>query len=165
MFSSSNRTGVGFVRLWRHVDARDQVLGRLATLIAQTLMGKHKPIFDPRIDVGDYVVVTNARHVQVTGKKAEQKIYYSHSQYPGGLKATPYKQLMTQNPTVILRKAVSGMLPKNKLRDRRLERLHIFPDDDHPYEANLYKDYTRLPISPKLSTNQPTNPADSKLDS
>ncbi|KNZ56590.1 ribosomal protein L13 [Puccinia sorghi] len=157
MYSPATRTGVGFVRLWKQVDAKDQILGRLASRIAHNLMGKHKPIFDPRIDVGDYVVVTNARHVQVTGKKEEQKIYYSHSQYPGALKATPYKQLMAQNPTMvsILRKAVSGMLPKNKLRDRRLERLHIFPDDQHPYHANLFKDYTRIPLPQEQPESQP----------
>ncbi|KAI8457599.1 ribosomal protein L13 domain-containing protein [Phakopsora pachyrhizi] len=145
MTQSSHNTC--FVRVWRHVDGRGEILGRLATRIAQTLMGKHKPIFDPRIDVGDYVVVTNARMVEVTGKKESQKIYYSHSQYPGGLKATPYKTLMEKNPTMILRKAVSGMLPKNRLRDRRLERLHIFPDSEHPYQSNLLKDYTK-PNSP-----------------
>ncbi|KAA1081190.1 54S ribosomal protein L23, mitochondrial [Puccinia graminis f. sp. tritici] len=162
MYSPATRTGAGFVRLWRQVDAKDQVLGRLATLIAHNLMGKHKPIFDPRIDVGDYVVVTNARHVQVTGKKEDQKTYYSHSQYPGALKATPYKQLMDQNPTMILRKAVSGMLPKNKLRDRRLERLHIFPDEEHPYHGNLYKDYTRIPVTQDQTEPQPpTQPSHS----
>lgn len=143
MFHSADKTALGFIRLWRQVDAKDEILGRLATRIAQTLMGKHKPVFDPRIDVGDYVVVTNAKYIRVTGKKEFQKIYYSHSQYPGGLKETPYAQLMARNPTMILRKAVSGMLPKNKLRDRRLERLHIFPDESHPYEANLFKDYCR----------------------
>ncbi|KAG0145794.1 hypothetical protein CROQUDRAFT_45258, partial [Cronartium quercuum f. sp. fusiforme G11] len=153
---------LGFARVWRHVDAKDQILGRLATQIATTLMGKYKPFFDPRIDIGDYVVVTNARLIQVTGKKETQKIYYSHSQYPGALKETPYSQLMKQNPTMILKKAVSGMLPKNKLRDRRLDRLHIFPDHTHPYQANLFKDYTKPPFSTTTSSSSATSTSSSK---
>ncbi|EGG02112.1 uncharacterized protein MELLADRAFT_91680 [Melampsora larici-populina 98AG31] len=105
MSYSVSNTALGFARVWRQVDAKDQILGRLATQIANTLMGKYKPFFDPRIDIGDYVVVTNARLIKVTGKKEAQKIYYSHSQYPGALKETPYSKLLEQNPTMILRKA------------------------------------------------------------
>lgn len=157
MSYSVSNTALGFARVWRQVDAKDQILGRLASQIANTLMGKHKPFFDPRIDIGDYVVVTNARLIKVTGKKESQKIYYSHSQYPGALKETPYSKLMDQNPTMILRKAVSGMLPKNKMRDRRLERLLIYPNQSHPHESNLFKDYTK----PNLNLPTTTTPTHS----
>ncbi|KAK0522165.1 54S ribosomal protein L23, mitochondrial [Tilletia horrida] len=128
-------TALAFSRVWHHVSAKDRVLGALAANIATTLMGKHKPTYDPSVDNGDYVVVTNARHVTVTGKKADQIVYRHHTMYPGGLKERTYKEMMKKKPDEIIRKAVSGMLPKNKLRERRLERLKIFPDDEHPYEA------------------------------
>ncbi|KAH9818599.1 ribosomal protein L13 domain-containing protein [Melampsora americana] len=159
MSYSISNTALGFTRLWRQVDAKDQILGRLANQIANTLMGKYKPFFDPRIDLGDYVVVTNARFIKVTGQKEIQKIYYSHSQYPGGLKKVPYSRLIEQNPTMILRKAVSGMLPKNKSRDRRLERLLIYPDESHPYQSNLFKDYTQSNLNSNLlRTTTKSNP-------
>lgn len=116
------------------MDARERVLGRLARSIAVTLMGKHKPVYDPAVDAGDYVVVTNASHVAVTGKKTEQKVYRHHTMYPGGLKEISFKAMLQSKPEEILRRAVSGMLPKNKLRERRLERLKIFSDSTHPYE-------------------------------
>ncbi|WFD38771.1 54S ribosomal protein L23, mitochondrial [Malassezia japonica] len=134
-------TSLAFSRIWHHVDARERVLGRLARSIAVTLMGKHKPVYDPAVDAGDYVVVTNASHVAVTGKKAEQKVYRHHTMYPGGLKEIPFKAMLQSKPEEILRRAVSGMLPKNKLRERRLERLKIFSDSTHPYEENIVKRY------------------------
>lgn len=135
------QTALAFTRTWRHADASGLVLGRLATRIAIVLMGKHKPIFDSGNDCGDYVVVTNARKIVVTGRKADQILYRSHSMYPGGLKEVPYKTMMEKKPDEIIRKAVSGMLPKNRLRAKRLDRLFIFPDAEHPYEGNILKDH------------------------
>ncbi|KAF9476717.1 ribosomal protein L13, partial [Pholiota conissans] len=120
-------TGLAYARVWHHVDASDRILGKLAERIALVLMGKHKPIYDPSIDCGDYVVVTHSRRVKVTGRKEEQLLFRKHSMFPGGLKETPYKAMKAKNPDEIIRHAVSGMLPKNKLRERRLERLKIFP--------------------------------------
>ncbi|PWN90166.1 putative MRPL23-mitochondrial ribosomal protein, large subunit [Acaromyces ingoldii] len=143
MSQTIGNTSLAFSRAWHHVSARDRVLGKLAVNIASVLMGKHKPggIYDPSVDAGDYVVVTDAKRVVVTGNKADQKVYYRHSMYPGGLKVTKYAEMMEKKPEEVIRKAVSGMLPKNKLRDRRLERLLIFPDEKHPYEQNIIKRY------------------------
>ncbi|KAF8634182.1 hypothetical protein AX17_004273 [Amanita inopinata Kibby_2008] len=120
-------TALAYARVWHHVDATDRVLGKLAERIALVLMGKHKPIYDPSVDCGDYVVVTNAKNIRVTGRKDEQLVYRKHSMYAGGLKETPYRDMMDKKSDEIIRHAVSGMLPKNRLRDRRLERLKIFP--------------------------------------
>ncbi|GJN88165.1 hypothetical protein Rhopal_001130-T1 [Rhodotorula paludigena] len=139
--SSVGNTALAYARAWRGVDAEGQVLGRLATRIAIVLMGKHKPIYDQANDCGDYVVVKNAAKVAVTGRKADQKIYRHHTQFPGGLKEIPFKVMLERNPEEIIRRAVSGMLPKNRLRDKRLERLLIFPTAEHPYEANLLRDH------------------------
>ncbi|PPR03453.1 hypothetical protein CVT26_007869 [Gymnopilus dilepis] len=127
MSQAVGNTALAYARVWHHVDATDRVLGKLAERIALVLMGKHKPIYDPSVDCGDYVIVTNSKKVKVTGRKAEQVLFRKHSMYPGGLKETPYKDMMVKNPDEIIRRAVSGMLPKNKLRERRLERLKIFP--------------------------------------
>ncbi|KAL8280905.1 hypothetical protein RQP46_006584 [Phenoliferia psychrophenolica] len=135
------QTALAYARTWRTVDASNQVLGRMATRIAITLMGKHKPIYDQANDCGDYVVVTHARSVAVTGRKADQKLYRHHSGFPGGLKEIPYSKMMETKPEDIIRRAVSGMLPKNRLRAKRLERLYIYPDAEHPYEQNLLKDH------------------------
>ncbi|CCU99663.1 unnamed protein product [Malassezia sympodialis ATCC 42132] len=143
-------TSLAFARVWHQVDARERVLGRLARSIAVTLMGKHKPIYDPAVDAGDYVVVTNASHIAVTGRKAEQKLYRHHTMYPGGLKEIPFKAMLQSKPEEILRRAVSGMLPKNKLRERRLERLKIFPDESHPYGAKYVAYLT--PALPSATT-------------
>merc|ERR1711939_805633 len=152
-------TSLAYARVWHHHDASGQILGKLSARIALLLMGKHKPIYDPATDCGDYVVVTNARQVAVTGKKAEQKVYRSHSQFPGGQKVVPYERMMERKPEMIIKKAVSGMLPKNKLRERRLERLRVFPDDVHPYEQNILKRYdlepnTQSPILKELNQVQ-----------
>ncbi len=121
-------------REWHLIDAKDKILGRLATQIAQLLMGKNKPYFTRYLDCGDYVVVINAKEVKVTGKKEKQKIYYHHSGYPGGLKETPLWMLREKFPERIITKAVSGMLPKNKLRANMLGRLKVQPRKEHPYE-------------------------------
>jgi len=107
------------------IDATDKVLGRLASQIAILLRGKHKPNFVPYLDMGDFVIVKNIKKLKVTGKKMEQKIYFRHSEYLGGAKETPLKILFKENPAEVLRKAVFGMLPKNKLRGKTIKRLKI----------------------------------------
>ena len=107
------------------IDAQGKVLGRLATEIALLLRGKHKRNFVPYLDMGDFVVVKNAKEIRLTGKKTEQKKYYHYSGYPGGLKEVPFKKILEKNPNLILKKAVFGMLPKNKLRAKMIKRLKI----------------------------------------
>jgi large subunit ribosomal protein L13 len=113
---------------WFVVDATNQVLGRLATKVARMLIGKDKPSFTPYLDSGDHVVVINADKIRMTGNKLEQKIYYSHSGYPGGLKEIPAKRVRETKPEWIVREAVLGMLPKNKLRARRAKKLRVYRD-------------------------------------
>ncbi len=118
---------------WHLVDLKDQTLGRIATDIAHKLMGKGKANFVRNLDCGDYVVVVNAKNVKVSGKKEEAKMYYRHSGYPGGFKAESLKELRARRPEEIIRHAVKGMLPQNRLRDRMLKRLFIFADETHTY--------------------------------
>jgi large subunit ribosomal protein L13 len=113
---------------WFVVDAKDQVLGRLATKVARLLIGKDKPSFTPYLDSGDHVVVINADKIKMTGNKVEQKIYYSHSGYPGGLKEVPAKRVRQAKPEWVVREAIVGMLPKNKLRARRAKKLRVYRD-------------------------------------
>ena len=113
---------------WFVVDATDVVLGRLATKVARMLIGKDKPSFTPYLDSGDHVVVINANKIRMTGNKVEQKVYYSHSGYPGGLKEVPAKRVRETKPEWIVREAVLGMLPKNKLRARRAKKLRVYRD-------------------------------------
>src|SRR5256714_7876906 len=113
---------------WFVVDATNQVLGRLATKVARVLIGKDKPSFTPYLDSGDHVVVINADKIRLTGNKVEQKVYYSHSGYPGGLKEVPAKRLRANKADWMIREAVLGMLPKNKLRARRARKLRIYRD-------------------------------------
>jgi large subunit ribosomal protein L13 len=120
---------------WYLVDAEGQTLGRLATRIADTLRGKRKPEYTPHIDTGDFVVVVNAEKVSVTGKKREDKIYYRHSGYPGGLRERTFAEEIERRPTEVLRKAVKGMLPRNRLARRQLTKLKIYAGPDHPHEA------------------------------
>jgi len=122
-------------RRWHLVDAKGQVLGRLATRIAGLLRGKGKPTFTPYLDEGDFVIVINAAQVKLTGNKLEQKVAFSHSLYPGGLKLVPYSRLMIEHPERAIEKAVSNMLCKNKLRDQMLTRLKIYRDAAHPHAA------------------------------
>ena len=113
---------------WYVVDATNAVLGRLATRVARILIGKDKPSFTPYLDSGDHVVVINADKVKMTGNKVEQKVYYSHSGYPGGLKAVPAKRVRESKPEWVVREAIVGMLPKNKLRARRAKKLRVYRD-------------------------------------
>ena len=113
---------------WFVIDATDQVLGRLATKAARLLIGKDKPVFTPYLDSGDHVVVINADKVKMTGNKLEQKVYHSHSGYPGGLKAVPAKRVRESRPEWVVREAIVGMLPKNRLRARRARKLRVYRD-------------------------------------
>jgi len=113
---------------WFVVDADGAVLGRLATRVARLLMGKEKPEFTPHVDCGDHVVIINAAKIVLTGRKIEQKVYYRHSGYPGGLRETGVKKLLAEKPDVVIREAILGMLPKNKLRAHRAKKLRIYVD-------------------------------------
>ena len=119
---------------WRVVDAEGQILGRMATKVATVLMGKDKPIYTPHVDTGDYVIVVNASKIKVSGKKGEQKEYQHYTGYPGGLREVSLRELMEKKPTAAVKRAVWGMLPKNKLRKKRIKRLKIFAKAEHPYE-------------------------------
>lgn len=132
---------MSYARIWHHIDARNRVVGRLASSIALTLLGKHKPIYERTVDCGDYVVVSNARHLFFTGDKLRQKGYYRHSGYPGGLTRVPARDMMERKPEEVLWRAVRGMLPKNRLRRVRMARLKIFPDETHPYAQNIAVSY------------------------
>jgi large subunit ribosomal protein L13 len=120
---------------WRLVDADGQILGRLATEIADTLRGKNKPAYTPHVDTGDFVIVVNAEKVRVTGKKLEQKIYYRHSGYPGGLRERTLAEQLARRPEDVIRKAVKGMLPKNKLAAAQLRKLKVYAGPEHPHAA------------------------------
>ena len=124
---------------WVVVDAQNKVLGRLATQIAMRLRGKHRPEYTPHIDTGDYVVVVNAAKLRVTGRKAERKIYYSHSGYPGGLKVTNFAKLHAAKPERVLEKAVKGMLPKGPLGYAMLRKLKVYAGATHPHSAQQPK--------------------------
>lgn len=127
-------------RAWHLVDVGGKVLGRVATQIVSLLMGKGKPYFVRNQDVGDYVVVINAKNVMTTGKKEKQKKYYRHSGYPGGLKVETLDKLRARKPEDIIRHAVKGMLPQNKLRDRMLKRLFVFVEKEHSYGEKINPD-------------------------
>lgn len=122
-------------RQWYIVDAQGKVLGRLATEVARVLRGKHKPSFTPHVDGGDFVVVVNAREVRLTGKKAEKKVYYRHSEYPGGIRATAAGKMRAEKPEEIVRLAVKGMLPKSRLGRALFKKLKVYPGPGHPHEA------------------------------
>lgn len=124
-------------REWHLVDVKDQTLGRISTKIATLLMGKSKPYFVRNLDCGDYVIVVNAKNVSVKGKKEEKKVYIHHSGYPGGFKSETLKELRARRPEEIILHAVKGMLPDNRLKDRMLARLFIFPGAKHNYKNNL----------------------------
>ena len=121
-------------RDWHLIDVEGRVLGRMATEIARFLMGKHKTTYSQHMDMGDYVVVLNASKVTLTGKKAEKKVYYHHSGYPGGLKEVKYAKLLGEQPKKVIIHAVAGMLPDNRLKAKRLARLKVFTDKKHTYE-------------------------------
>jgi large subunit ribosomal protein L13 len=128
-------------RRWYLIDAEGQTLGRLAAEVARLLRGKNKPQYTPHVDTGDFVVVVNAEKVVVTGKKAEQKVYYRHSGYPGGLKETSYEVMLERKPTEILRRAVRGMMPKTRLGRQQLRKLKIYAGPEHPHEAQNPQPY------------------------
>ncbi len=128
-------------RRWHLIDAEGQTLGRLATEIARVLRGKNKPQYTPHVDTGDFVVVVNAEKVVVTGRKAEQKVYYRHTGYPGGLKETSYEVMLQRKPTEILRRAVRGMMPKTRLGRQQLRKLKIYAGPEHPHEAQNPQPY------------------------
>jgi large subunit ribosomal protein L13 len=126
-------------RDWYVVDASDKVLGRLATEIARRLRGKHKPEFTPHVDTGDYIVVVNAGKVRVTGTKAQDKKYYRHSGYPGGIFETSFEKLQAKHPTRAIEKAVKGMLPKGPLGYAMIKKLKVYAGADHPHSAQQPK--------------------------
>ena len=122
-------------RKWYVVDAEGQTLGRLSAEIAKVLRGKNKPVFTPHIDTGDYVIVVNADKVKVTGKKLEQKIYYHHSDYVGGMKETTLKEMMAKKPEQVIELAVKGMLPKGPLGRTMIKKLHVYAGAEHAHQA------------------------------
>jgi large subunit ribosomal protein L13 len=128
-------------RKWHVIDAEGQTLGRLATEIARLLRGKNKPQYTPHVDTGDFVVVVNAEKIVVTGRKAEQKVYYRHTGYPGGLRETSYETMLERKPTEILRKAVRGMMPRTRLGRQQFRKLKIYAGPEHPHEAQSPEPY------------------------
>lgn len=122
---------------WYLVDASGKTLGRLATQVAKYLRGKHKPEFTPNTDVGDYMIITNAAKIKVTGTKAQTKLYYTHSGYPGGIKETTFEKLQDKDPTRAIEIAVKGMLPKNPLGRAMLRKLKVYAGAEHPHTAQM----------------------------
>ena len=140
MKTYSAKTGE-ITREWYVVDAEGQILGRLATQIADRLRGKGKPGYTPHVDTGDFVVVVNAEKIAVTGKKLDSKMYYRHSGYPGGLKQRSLREQLERRPTEVIRKAVKGMLPKNKLANQQITKLKIYAGPEHPHDAQEPKPF------------------------
>ena len=126
-------------RSWYIIDAENKVLGRIATKIAAILRGKHKPVFTPHMDTGDFVVVINAKKVHLTGRKLANKMYYRHTGYPGGLKSMSAEEMLKKKPENIIKLAVRGMLPKNKLGRKQLTKLKVYSGSNHPHKAQTPK--------------------------
>jgi large subunit ribosomal protein L13 len=145
---------------WHVLDATDQPLGRLASQAAALLRGKHKPIFQPNLPVGDFVVIVNAERVKVTGNKEEGKVYYRHSQYPGGLKVTKYRHQMEKFPARAVEKAVKGMLPHNSLGRKLFTRLKVYAGPEHPHGAQVAEN--ALTVRQRRSAPQPSRAATAK---
>jgi len=122
-------------REWYVIDARGKILGRMATEIAKVLRGKHKPIFTPNLDAGDFVIVVNARQIKLTGAKLDKKIYYRHSEYPGGIRERTAAQMLEEKPEELVRLAVKGMLPKNRLSRKLVTKLKVYAGAEHPHDA------------------------------
>ena len=122
-------------RKWFIVDATGHTLGRLASEVANVLRGKNKPVFTPHVDTGDYVIIINAEKIKVTGKKLDQKIYYNHSDYVGGMKETTLKDMLAKKPTYVVEHAVKGMLPKGPLGRQMMSKLHVYAGENHGHEA------------------------------
>ena len=128
-------TASSIERKWYVVDAEGCTLGRLASEVASVLRGKNKPVFTPHVDTGDYVIVINAEKIKVTGKKLDQKIYYSHSDYVGGMKETTLREMMNKKPEKVIELAVKGMLPKGPLGRQMIKKLHVYAGAEHGHEA------------------------------
>ena len=127
---------------WLHVDATDKVLGRLASAVALRLRGKHKPEYTPHVDTGDFIIVTNVEKLRVTGNKGEQKTYYRHTGYPGGIYETNFNKLQQKHPERVLEKAVKGMLPKGPLGYAMIKKLKVYAGSTHPHSAQQPKELT-----------------------
>ena len=127
-------------RAWHLMDAKDKVLGRFASEVAKLLVGKHKVKYAPHLDMGDCVVVINASGIKLTGKKEKQKLYQSHSGFPGGFKEVAYLKMKEDHPERIIEMAVAGMLPKNRLQDKRMRRLKVFAGSEHKYQGKFAKE-------------------------
>ena len=126
-------------RTWYVIDAKNKVLGKVASKVAVILRGKHKPVFTPHVDTGDFVVVINAKKVHLTGRKLTDKLYYRHSGYPGGLKTMSAEEMLKKKPASLIKHAVRGMLPKNKLGRKQLTKLKVYSSSDHPHKAQTPK--------------------------
>ena len=131
---------------WYIIDAKGKTLGRLASLIANILRGKHKPEYTPHVDMGDFVIVINAAQIEVTGKKETDKQYIHHTGYPGGFRSISYKDLVAKHPTRALEKAVRGMIPHNTLGDTQFNKLKIYTGSEHPHEAQQPIEYKELEV-------------------
>ena len=129
-------------RKWFVVDATDLVLGRVSTEVASLLKGKHKPTYTPHVDCGDYVIIVNAEKVALTGNKLDDKLYYRHSGYPGGLKSRTAKRMLELQPQKVLEKSIRGMLPKNRLGDDMYRNLYVYVGPDHPHQGQKPEVYT-----------------------
>jgi len=130
-----NREAALNQRQWYVIDARGKILGRMATEIAKVLRGKHKPCYTPNQDAGDFVVVVNAREIKLTGAKLEQKIYYRHTEYPGGIRERTAAQMLEEKPAELVMLAVKGMLPKNRLSRKLVTKLKVYAGSEHPHDA------------------------------
>jgi large subunit ribosomal protein L13 len=129
-------------RAWHVIDATDVVLGRLASQTAQLLRGKHKPIYAPHLDTGDFVIIVNAGKVALSGSKRDQALYHRHSGYPGGLRSVSYGNLLDNRPHVLVEKAIKGMLPKNKLGRAQARKLKVYAGPEHPHQAQQPQEFT-----------------------
>ena len=136
------------------MDAKGQILGRFASEVARLLMGKHKPNYANHIDMGDCVVVINAKEIEVTGRKKNQKVYYKHSGYPGGFSEVSYKKMLEENPEKIIEKAVSGMLPKNRLHTPRMRRMKVYAGADHKYKDKFQEANSKEPAAAEAKTGK-----------
>ncbi|KAJ3057088.1 54S ribosomal protein L23, mitochondrial [Rhizophlyctis rosea] len=160
----SGKGALAYAKLWHHVDARDKYLTPLAQRIAIALRGKYKPIYDRNIDCGDFVVVTNARHVAVTDKQSKELSYTWTSKYPGYKKTLSFHQFLREHPTGPIRKEVWSYLPRDKTRHKLMKRLHVFADEDHPYTANIYRNYEKMGRERFEADQQQSLQAESKAD-
>lgn len=147
-------------RNWVQFDAKNQTLGRLAVNVANVLMGKSKVNYVPYLDMGDYVVVTNASAIKVTGKKAQDKKYYSHSGYPGGLRTQTYGEMLEAKPEEVIKHAIKGMLPNNKLRPKMLKKLFVFADNNHPYKKQLRQETSEAAKEPAKTEEASETPVE-----